>query len=234
MDYISSAIQDSYRYSWHRSELALTHSLEVLKRFPASFCVLSRITKVKGTTIVRELTYLVSTALTRIGSPERGSRMLIRRLFIFGAVSVFVHRTGVCRPALSFHQFHLPRTFTVQPHPDTSLTSRYCCPMSTSNPPASSSSANFTKVFDAATNEYKAITGQDLGTHPFAAAIERFNSPDDILGVFRTQAQSFDKVFKGSERLMICLGPIVNILFSLSAVLNNNVSLSFFLDYEMP
>jgi hypothetical protein len=106
--------------------------------------------------------------------------------------------------------------------------------MSTSNPPPSSSSANFTKIFDAATNEYKAITGQDLGTHPFAAALERFNSPDDILGVFRTQAQAFERVYKGNERLVICLTPIVQVLFTISAVLDNQVSLSFFLYYEMP
>ena len=142
--------------------------------------------------------------------------------------------SGLCR-CLPFSAPPHTHVHQSQPHRHLlTLTPRYCCSMSTSNPPASSSSANFTKVFDAATNEYKAITGQDLGTHPFAAAIEKFNSPDDILAVFRTQAQSFDRVFKGSERLMICLGPIVNILFSLSAVLNNQVSLSFILYYETP
>ena len=104
--------------------------------------------------------------------------------------------------------------------------------MSTSNQPnnSSSSNANFTKIFDAATNEYKNITGQDLGTHPFGAALDKFNSPDDIVDVFQTQSQAFTKVFKGQERLMICLTPIVQILFRVSAVLDNSlpmVSLSF-------
>jgi hypothetical protein len=99
--------------------------------------------------------------------------------------------------------------------------------MSTSNPTPSSSKANFSKIFDAATKEYKTITGQDLATHPFAAALEKFNSPDDILGVFKTQGQIFDKVYKGNERLMICLNPIVYTLFSLAAVVDGLVSLSF-------
>ena len=55
--------------------------------------------------------------------------------------------------------------------------------MLTGNQPTNSSNlnANFTKLFDAVTNEYKNITGKDLGAHPFAAAVDKFNLPDDIL-----------------------------------------------------
>src|SRR5579863_4595174 len=104
--------------------------------------------------------------------------------------------------------------------------------MSTSNQPTSSSAANFTKIFDVATHEYKTITGQELTTNPLAAALEKINSPDDILGVFRTQAQSFDKVYKGNERLMICLSPIVQIIFTVAATLDAMVSFSIFLYYN--
>ena len=95
--------------------------------------------------------------------------------------------------------------------------------MSTSNPTTSSPNANFIKIFDAATNEYKSITGQDLGTHPFAAAMQKFNSPDDVLGVFRTQSQAFGKVTRGNERLMMCLTPIVQIVFTAAAVVDGLV-----------
>jgi hypothetical protein len=96
--------------------------------------------------------------------------------------------------------------------------------MSTSDQTTNSSNVNFTKIFESATNEYKTITGQDLGTHPFGAALESLKSPDDILGVFRTQAQEFDEVYKGNEKLMTHLTPIVHVLFTVSATANGLVS----------
>ena len=82
------------------------------------------------------------------------------------------------------------------------------------------SSANFTAIFDAATNDYKALTKQDLGTHPFAAAFENAKSPDSVLDIFRTQAQVFDKFCKGNDKLMAWLTPIVHILFTFSGTLD--------------
>jgi hypothetical protein len=96
--------------------------------------------------------------------------------------------------------------------------------MSTGDHTTNSSNVNFTKIFESATNEYKAITGQDLGTHPFGAALESLKSPDDILGVFRTQAQELDQVYKGNEKLMTHLTPIVHVLFTVSATANGLVS----------
>ncbi len=82
------------------------------------------------------------------------------------------------------------------------------------------SSANFTAIFDAAADEYKSLTKQDLGTHPFAAAFGNSSSHDSVLDVFRTQAQAFDKFRKGDDKLMAWLTPIVQILSTFSGTLD--------------
>jgi len=87
------------------------------------------------------------------------------------------------------------------------------------------SAANFTAIFDAASDEYKSLTGQDLGSHPFAAAFEKSNSPNSVLDVFRKQAQVFDKFCKGDDKLMAWLTPIVNILFAFSGTLGEGIGL---------
>jgi hypothetical protein len=92
--------------------------------------------------------------------------------------------------------------------------------MSTSHQTTDRSTANFTAIFDAAANEYKTLTKQDLGTHPFAAAFENSTSPDSVLDVFRTQAQAFNKFRKGDDKLMAWLTPIVQILFTFSGTLD--------------
>ena len=97
--------------------------------------------------------------------------------------------------------------------------------MFASNQTTDPSISNFTAIFDAASQEYKALTKKDLATHPFAAAIEDRNSPDSILNVFRNQAQAFDAFFKGDDKLMASLTPIVNILFTFSETLGEGVGL---------
>ncbi len=92
--------------------------------------------------------------------------------------------------------------------------------MSTSHQTTDRSSANFTAIFDTAANQYKTLTKQDLGTHPFAAAFENSSSPDSVLDVFRTQAQAFNKFRKGDDKLMAWLTPIVHILFTFSGTLD--------------
>jgi hypothetical protein len=88
------------------------------------------------------------------------------------------------------------------------------------------SAANFTVIFEAASNSYKSLTGQDLQTHPLATEFDsNNNSPDSILDVFRKQAQALDRFRKGDDKLMKSLTPIVNILFTLSATLGAGISL---------
>jgi hypothetical protein len=100
--------------------------------------------------------------------------------------------------------------------------------MSTSNQITDPDTSNFTAIFDVASQEYKSLTKQDLGTHPFAAALEGHDSPDAILAVFRKQAQAFDKIRKGDDKLMAWLTPIVNILFTFSATLGEGIGLVSF------
>jgi hypothetical protein len=89
--------------------------------------------------------------------------------------------------------------------------------MSASNRTTDSPVSNFAAILEAASNNYKTLTGQDLRTHPLATELEsNNNSPDSILAVFRKQAQSLDKFRKGDDKLMKSLTPIVNILFTFS------------------
>ena len=94
-------------------------------------------------------------------------------------------------------------------------------------------SAIFTAIFEAASDNYKTLTGQDLRKHPLATELESNNSsPDSILAVFRKQAQSLDKFRKGDDKLIKSLTPIVNILFTFSTTAGADiglVSLSCFL-----
>ncbi|KAF8490817.1 hypothetical protein F5888DRAFT_1637925 [Russula emetica] len=97
-------------------------------------------------------------------------------------------------------------------------------PTSTTTDP---STTNHNAIFEAASNEYKTLTGQGLETHPFAAALEDYVSPKLVLNVFRRQAQAFDAFHKGEDFLMAWLTPIVYILFSVSETLRKGISLPF-------
>jgi hypothetical protein len=105
--------------------------------------------------------------------------------------------------------------------------------MSASNQTTDPSISNFTAIFDAASHEYKTLTKQDLATHPFAATLQDYNSPDSILNVFRDQAQAFAKVCNGDDKLMEWLTPIVNVLFAFSESLGEGVSLVSPLSFYM-
>ena len=97
--------------------------------------------------------------------------------------------------------------------------------MSTNNQTTDLSTANFTAIFDAASNEYKSLTKQDLETHPFAAAFENSDSPDSVMNAFRKQSRAFDKFRKGDDKLIAWLTPIVNILFIFSGTLGEGIGI---------
>ena len=97
--------------------------------------------------------------------------------------------------------------------------------MSTSKQTTDLTTTNFTAIFDAASNEYKTLTKQDLETHPFAAAFENSDSPDSVMDVFRKQAHAYDTFCKGDDKLMAWLAPIVNILFAFSGTLGEGIGL---------
>jgi len=102
--------------------------------------------------------------------------------------------------------------------------------MSTSHQTTDLYTTNFNAIFEAASNEYKTLTGQGLETHPFAAALEDYVSPNSVLNVFRKQARAFDIFRKGDDKLMALLTPIVYILSSVSETLRRGgglVSIQF-------
>ena len=100
-------------------------------------------------------------------------------------------------------------------------------PMSASNQTAgpSTSTDNFSAIFNAASTEYHRVTGNRLDTHPFAAQPDACESPKAVSDLLRTQAQAFSKFRKGDNKLMACLGPTVHILFTFSATLGEVISL---------
>ena len=97
--------------------------------------------------------------------------------------------------------------------------------MSSSDKITNTITSNFTPILDVALDEYKSITGQDLHTHPFAAAFDACNSPNTVLNIFQKQAQAFDGFRKGDDKLMKWLSPIVHILFTISGTLMEGVGL---------
>ena len=87
---------------------------------------------------------------------------------------------------------------------------------------------NFKNLFDIALAKYAKRTGQDLRKYPLAAAIDRCNSPDEILAIFQAQSQAFDEFRNGDTKLIKWLRPVVNGLHAISTntVLSAGTSLA--------
>ena len=150
------------------------------------------------------------------------------RLVSSSGLSVRISISGLIEPLLR-KAVQVPPDSTPTPPTELRSTStrsfQLYTQMSTRNQTTDPSISNFTAIFDAAAQEYKTLTKNDLTAHPFAAAIEDHNSPDSILNVFRNQARAFDAFRKGDEKLMALLTPIVNILFTFSESLGEGVGL---------
>ena len=76
--------------------------------------------------------------------------------------------------------------------------------------------SNFKSLFDTALAKYTKRTGQDLRSHPLAAAIDRCDSPDGILAIFQEQSLAFDEFRNGDPKLIKWLGPVVDGLHAIS------------------
>jgi len=124
---------------------------------------------------------------------------------------------------------HLSYSSTISLSPQTRARSQILpvIPMSTSNqsPGPSTSTDNFSAIFNAASTEYATVTGKRLDTHPFAAQLDACDSPKAVSDLLRTQAQSFSKFRKGDDKLMAVLDPTVHILFTVSATLGEGIGL---------
>jgi len=95
---------------------------------------------------------------------------------------------------------------------------------------------NFEPLFEAALATYTRRTGKDLQNHPLAAAIDRCQSPDEILAIFKEQSQAFDEFRNGDPKLIKWLTPIVNGLhaISTSAATSAGASLVSLIQYPIP
>ena len=87
------------------------------------------------------------------------------------------------------------------------------------------STSNFISIFEAASREYKKLTKEDLNTHPFFVEFDSCDSPDAVLSIFKRQAEVFDEIRGGDEKLMKWLDPMVHILFTFSGALGEGVGL---------
>ena len=130
------------------------------------------------------------------------------RLYYTSTVSVNLHHFDTCtlvHPSLT-------------PFPPTSMSSTV---QATSSIPSSS---NIQLITDALA-DYANITGIDLSENPFAAVIERENSPRAILELLQEREKAFKDYREGNRGLISCLSPAVNAIQALSGILGEAVSL---------
>jgi len=73
--------------------------------------------------------------------------------------------------------------------------------------------------------DYAKTTGIDLSKNPFAAVIERANSPEAILELLQEREKAFKDYREGNRTLISCLSPVVNVIQAFSGILGETVSL---------
>jgi hypothetical protein len=89
---------------------------------------------------------------------------------------------------------------------------------------STTSTSNIQLITDALV-DYAKITGIDLSENPFAAAIERANSPEAILELLQEREKAFKDYREGNRRLISCLSPAVNAIQAFSGILGTALSL---------
>ena len=89
---------------------------------------------------------------------------------------------------------------------------------------ATSSTSTIQSIIDALA-DYTKVTGIDLSKNPFAAAIERSNSPEAILELLQEREKSFKDYRDSNPSLISCLRPAVNVIQAFSGILGEAVSL---------
>jgi hypothetical protein len=73
--------------------------------------------------------------------------------------------------------------------------------------------------------DYAKITGIDLSSNPFAAALEHSNSPEAILQLLQEREKAFKEYRDGNRRLISCLSPAVKVVQAFSGIIGEAVSL---------
>ena len=89
---------------------------------------------------------------------------------------------------------------------------------------STSSTSNVQSITNALA-DYAKITGVDLSNNPFAAAIERSDSPEAILELLQEREKAFKEYREENRRLIRCLSPVVKVTQAFSGILGEAVSL---------
>ena len=107
----------------------------------------------------------------------------------------------------------------------------------TTEPSTSTSQSNFVPIFNAALEQYKRKTKNDLTSHPLLPSLESCGSPEAVLAVLRDQISGFSDSQDTDDRLTKWVTPTVNVLYAFSDTLGQGiglVSIKVFLREEFP
>jgi hypothetical protein len=86
------------------------------------------------------------------------------------------------------------------------------------------SSSNLQLIIDAL-GDYADRMGIDFSTNPFAAELQRCNTPDAILRLLRQRENAFIRFRESNRTLINCFSPAVQVLHAFSATFGEAVSL---------
>jgi hypothetical protein len=96
---------------------------------------------------------------------------------------------------------------------------------STGQETSTTSSTSNIQLITNALADYAKITGVDLSKNPFAAAIERSNSPEAILELLQEREKAFNEYRDNNRRLINCLTSAVKVIQAFSGILGEAVTL---------
>ena len=85
---------------------------------------------------------------------------------------------------------------------------------------------SFQAILDKALDDYREQIGVELDKHPFTAELQGRGSPDDILKLLETKANTFKAYRDGNRKLIKWLNPVVQVINTLSGVIGQAVSVS--------
>ena len=85
---------------------------------------------------------------------------------------------------------------------------------------SSTTSSNFQLIFDAALSDYTKQTNIDLAIHPSAQTLQNCPSADAVFDLLQDRAKQFQAYRDGNRKLINCLKPVVQVLHTVSGVLN--------------
>ena len=85
---------------------------------------------------------------------------------------------------------------------------------------------SFQAIIDRALADYQEQIGVQLDKHPFAVELRGSDSPDNVLKLLETKANTFKAYRDGNRKLINWLSPVVQVIHTLSGVLGQAVSVS--------